>query len=202
MRWRPGSAFATARRCALDSYLALKLVHVLCAVVVAGTGAGIAFFMLMASRSASLEAIALTARHVVLADWLFTAPAVVLQFVSGVLLMERLGYSYASAWFLWVISLFCFVGLCWLPVVAIQCRLKALAESALASGRLDARFGPLMRAWTLLGIPAFAAVLAIFFLMVFKFMLVTIGNGGSHVQHCSRHSDACEQCRCKKYPGS
>ncbi len=152
----------------MDSYLALKLLHVLCAAVVAGTGAGIAFFMLMASRSHSLEAIALTARHVVLADWLFTAPAVVLQFVSGILLMERLGYSYASAWFFWVIALFGFVGLCWLPVIVIQYRLKALAESALASGRLDRGFGRLMRAWTLLGIPAFAALLAIFYLMVFK----------------------------------
>nr|WP_246187814.1 DUF2269 family protein [Nitrincola alkalisediminis] len=47
--------------------------------MVAGTGAGIAFFMFMANRSSNVAAIAVTARHVVLADWIFTTPAVLLH---------------------------------------------------------------------------------------------------------------------------
>jgi len=152
----------------LDNYLLLKMIHILSAVVVAGTGTGIAFFMFMASRSSNVTAIAVTARHVVLADWVFTAPAVVLQFVTGVLLMMRLGYSFTSTWFFLVIALFIFIGVCWIPVVLIQYKLKALADSSLNTGVLDPRFKKMMRLWTALGVPAFASILVIFWLMVFK----------------------------------
>lgn len=152
----------------MDNYLLLKMIHILSAVVLMGTGAGIAFFMFMASRTANVAAIAITARHVVLADWLFTAPAVVIQLVSGVLLMLKLGYSFTSTWFLWVIALFIFIGACWIPVVFIQYRLKSLANIALSTGVLDPNFISLMRLWTVLGIPAFISILIIFWLMVFK----------------------------------
>lgn len=152
----------------MDNYLLLKMIHILSAVVLVGTGAGIAFFMFMASRTANVAAIAITARHVVLADWLFTAPAVVIQLVSGVLLMLKLGYSFTSTWFLWVIALFIFIGACWIPVVFIQYRLKYLANIALSTGVLDPNFISLMRLWTVLGIPAFISILIIFWLMVFK----------------------------------
>jgi uncharacterized membrane protein len=152
----------------MDNYLLLKMIHILSAVVLMGTGAGIAFFMFMASRTANVAAIAITARHVVLADWLFTAPAVVIQLVSGVLLMLKLGYSFTSTWFLWVIALFIFIGACWIPVVFIQYRLKSLANISLSTGVLDPNFISLMRLWTVLGIPAFISILIIFWLMVFK----------------------------------
>jgi len=152
----------------LDNYLLLKMIHILSAVVVAGTGTGIAFFMFTASRSSNVAAIAVTARHVVLADWIFTAPAVVIQFVTGVLLMMKLGYSFTSTWFFLVIALFIFVGVCWIPVVLIQYKLKALAESSLNTGVLDPSFKKMMRLWTALGVPAFASILVIFWLMVFK----------------------------------
>lgn len=152
----------------MDSYLLLKIIHILSAVVVAGTGAGIAFFMFMANRSANAEAIAITARHVVLADWIFTAPAVVLQFVTGILLMMRLEYSFTSTWFFVVIALFIFIGICWIPVVIIQYKLKALSDFSLKTGVLDPKFKKMMRLWTALGVPAFASILIIFWLMVFK----------------------------------
>jgi uncharacterized membrane protein len=152
----------------MDNYLALKMIHILSAVVVTGTGAGIAFFMFMASRSNNINAIAVTARHVVLADWLFTAPAVIVQFVSGVLLMDVLGYSYTSKWFFTVMALFLFIGTCWIPVVFMQYKLKGLADLSMISGVLDPKFRMMMRYWTALGVPAFISVLIIFWLMVFK----------------------------------
>lgn len=144
------------------------MIHILSAVVVAGTGTGIAFFMYMANRSSNIAAIAVTARNVVLADWLFTAPAVVCQLVTGVLLMHKLGYSFSSTWFHLVIALFLFIGICWLPVLSIQYRLKSLAEDSLISGQLNPAFKKLMRYWVALGVPAFASILVIFWLMVFK----------------------------------
>lgn len=152
----------------MSMYLWLKLLHILAAVVVAGTGAGIAFFMFMVARSNNVQAIAVTARHVVLADWCFTTPAVITQFVTGVLLMRMLGWSFTSTWFIWVFSLFVFVGLCWLPVVWIQYRLRAHASEAVNTGEISAGFRKYMRWWTALGVPAFLAVLVIFWLMVTK----------------------------------
>lgn len=152
----------------MDSYFFLKLIHILCAVVIGGTGSGIAFFLWMAYRANNIPALALTTRHVVLADWVFTTPAVIGQLITGILLMLRSGYSFTSPWFLTVMGLFIFIGICWLPVVWIQYRLKHLAQQAESVGQLDAIFHYWMRRWFLLGCLAFSALLVIFVLMVFK----------------------------------
>ncbi|PXF31466.1 membrane protein [Pokkaliibacter plantistimulans] len=149
----------------VNSYLLLKLIHILSATVIAGTGTGIAFFMLMAYRSRDIHAIRVTARLVVLADWLFTTPAVMTQLLTGLALMEVMGIRYTSPWFYGVAALFVFIGLCWLPVVAIQYRLRQLSSDAEV---LPDGFHRLMRWWMALGIPAFAALLVLFWLMVFK----------------------------------
>lgn len=151
----------------MSLYLTLKFLHVLGAATLIGTGAGIAFFMLLSSRSGNRQLIAGTARLVVLADWVFTAPAVVLQFATGMLLMEVSGYSYGSPWFVAALALFLFIGCCWLPVVVIQYRLRAQAAMA-ESDDLGADFQRLMRGWIALGIPAFAAILALLWLMIAK----------------------------------
>lgn len=154
----------------MDNYFLLKMVHVLSATILTGTGIGIAFFMFMAHRSKSTEAITVIARLVVHADWVFTAPAVIIQFISGILLMQLLGYSYTSLWFISVLSLFIFIGLCWLPVVYIQYRLRSLAEN---NNALSTEFYRLMRYWIFLGIPAFISIIVIFWLMIFKPLAVT-----------------------------
>lgn len=156
----------------MDNYVVLKFIHILCSMVVVGTGAGIAFFQLTAFRSKNISAIMITTRHVVLADWVFTAPAIFGQFITGILLMRRLGYSFDAPWFLSVISLFIFIGCCWVPVVFIQYKLKAIAELAEQTGNLDQQFFRWMKIWTLLGIPAFIAIIGIIWLMVAKPMAI------------------------------
>ncbi len=152
----------------MDYYLVIKMIHILAAVVVAGTGTGIAFFMFMASRSNNIQAIAVTAKHVVLADWIFAFPAVIVQFVTGIMLVNLLNYAYSSLWFLAVISLFIFIGACWLPVIYLQYRLKHYADQAIKEGVISDSFRKTMKLWTALGIPAFIALLIVFWLMVFK----------------------------------
>lgn len=151
----------------MSTYLILKYLHVLGATALIGTGAGIAFFMLLAARSGNRQLIAGTARLVVIADWVFTAPAVVLQFATGMLLMEVTGYRYASPWFMAALGLFVFIGCCWLPVVVIQYRLRTLAVKA-EDGGLGGDFQRLMKFWIALGIPAFTAILALLWLMIAK----------------------------------
>lgn len=136
--------------------------------VLVGTGAGIAFFMFMANKSNNSQAIYITAKHVVLADWIFTAPAVTTQLITGVLLMNELNYTFNSAWFYWVIGLFIVIGLCWLPVLRIQYRLYELAKTDQNNNKVSSEFKSLMKRWTLLGIPAFIAIIIILWLMVFK----------------------------------
>jgi len=152
----------------MEYYLILKLIHILAAVVVTGTGAGIAFFMFMANRSNNPQAIYITAKHVILGDWIFTTPAVITQIITGVLLMNMQGYSFSAPWFYWVIGLFSFIGVCWLPVLRIQYKLRELAKISVDSKQVTPEFKSLMKIWTLLGIPAFIAILGVFWLMVFK----------------------------------
>lgn len=152
----------------MEYYLILKLVHILAAVVVTGTGAGIAFFMFMANRSNNPQAIYITTKHVILGDWIFTTPAVITQIITGILLMNIQRYSFSAPWFYWVVGLLTFIGICWLPVLRIQYKLRELAKISVDSNQVTPEFKTLMRTWTLLGIPAFAAILGVFWLMVFK----------------------------------
>ncbi|HEY1880921.1 MAG TPA: DUF2269 domain-containing protein [Caulobacteraceae bacterium] len=150
----------------MSLYLALKTLHILGATVLLGTGAGIAFFMLMAHRTGDPKLIAHTAGVVVIADALFTATAVVLQPVTGALLARQAGYPLFTGWLLASLVLYVFVGLFWLPVVWMQLRMRDLAREAVASNMpLPPAYHRLWRLWFACGVPAFAAVIAIVWLM-------------------------------------
>lgn len=147
----------------------LRWLHILGAAVLLGTGAGIAFFMLMAHRSGEPRIIAHTASTVIAADWIFTATAVLAQPVTGVLLALAVGWPLTSTWLLLSVLLYVAVGALWLPVVWIQYRLRALARGAAAEDRpLDAGYRRLFRIWMACGIPAFILVLLILALMVVR----------------------------------
>jgi uncharacterized membrane protein len=152
-----------------DPYIWLKLVHVIGACVLFGTGIGIAFFMWVAHRSGDPATIASTARVVVLADAVFTASAVILQPLSGAALAHVMGYSLREPWIVTSFGLYLMVGACWLPVVWIQIKLRDLASAARDAGTpLPAQYRALFRLWFFLGWPAFAGVIAIFLLMIGK----------------------------------
>jgi uncharacterized membrane protein len=145
----------------------LRWVHVIGAAVLFGTGAGIAFFMLMAQRTARADLVAHVAGTVVIADAIFTATAVVVQPITGVLLAQASGWPLSEGWIVLSLLLYVVTGLLWLPVVAIQIRIRNLArQAALENGPLPAEEKRLFRIWFACGVPAFAAVLAILWLMV------------------------------------
>ena len=151
----------------MTEYYVLKFLHVIGATVLLGTGAGIAFFMLLAHRSGDTAVIAGVARIVVIADIVFTATAVIAQPITGLLLARSVGYSLTEGWILASIALYVFTGLFWLPVVWMQARMRTLAGEAAAAGMpLPAEYHKLFRLWFAFGFPAFAAVLAIFWLMI------------------------------------
>ena len=149
------------------TYFVLKFLHVIGASVLLGTGAGIAFFMLLAHLTGRPALIAGVARIVVIADFVFTATAVVAQPITGILLVRNVGYSLLDTWILWSIILYILTGLFWLPVVWMQVRLRDLAATAARDKTaLPATYHRLFWWWFAFGFPAFAAVVAIFWLMI------------------------------------
>lgn len=148
-------------------YFLLKFLHLMGATVLLGTGAGIAFFMLVAHRSGNVAIIAGVARIVVMADFLFTATAAVFQPISGVALAWEAGYLLTEGWIVLSIALYVFIGAFWLPVVWMQMKMRDLAQAALAEGTpLPTRYHELFRIWFAFGFPAFAAMLVIYWLMI------------------------------------
>ena len=151
----------------MTAYFLLKWLHVLGATVLLGTGAGIAFFMLMAHRTGDARVIAAVARIVVIADFVFTTTAVIAQPITGLLLARTVGYALSEGWIILSIGLYVLTGLFWLPVVWMQARMRRLAEQAAAVGEaLPPDYHRLFRWWFAFGFPAFTAVLAIFWLMI------------------------------------
>lgn len=151
------------------AYGILRSLHIVGACVLLGTGAGIAFFMLLAQRTGDPRLIKHVADGVVLGDALFTATAVVLQPITGYLLARHLGWSLTEPWLLTSLVLYVVAGAFWLPVVWIQMQLRTMAGQAAEEGTaLPDRYHRMFKAWFWSGFPAFGAVLCIIWLMVTK----------------------------------
>lgn len=150
-------------------YLVAKWLHVLSSTLLFGTGLGSAYYMLSASLTRRPEAVAVVVRHVVRADWLFTTPTLIFQPLSGLYMLHLLGLPWTTRWVLWSLALYGLAGACWLPVVGLQIRMRRMAEQAVAHKQpLPARYFRDLKIWAALGIPAFVALVAVFWLMVAK----------------------------------
>jgi len=151
------------------NYLLIKWIHILSATILFGAGIGSALHMFMANSQGKIEEIYFAARIVVLADYLLTTPAVIIQLITGVLLVQMLDYRFTDFWVLWGLILYFFAGACWLPVIWIQIKMRDMAKTALESEEpLPGYFWKMDRWWIVLGSLAFPAILIVFYLMVFK----------------------------------
>ena len=154
------------------SYLFLKWLHLIGASVLLGTGLGIAFFAWFGYRRAMRigdigllrGVLALT----VIADGVFTATAAVLQPITGAAMWRMAGGEWMHPWLIAVVALYIFVGVCWLPVVVMQVRLRNRALAAQSTADLGDEFHARFRRWFLLGWPAFIAVMLLFALMLLR----------------------------------
>ncbi|MCL2714374.1 MAG: DUF2269 domain-containing protein [Alphaproteobacteria bacterium] len=154
----------------MNSYLFVKTLHILSSVLLVGTGFGSAFYLFFVNRTRSVPAIAAVSRLVVRADWWFTTPAAVFQPLSGLWLASSTAQEWTAPWLLGSLVLYLIAGLCWLPVVWIQIRMRQLSAQAAAGGaaELPPAYWRHALVWEMLGYPAFLAMLAVYFLMVFK----------------------------------
>lgn len=150
-------------------YVVVKWLHVLSSTFLFGTGLGSAFYMFFTSLTRDARATAVVVRYVVIADWLFTTPTMVLQPLTGFYLIHLAGFPWISRWIVWSIVLYVLAGAAWLPVVWMQIRMRDMAGAAAGANEpLPPRYWRLLRWWVALGVIAFAALLIVFFLMVAK----------------------------------
>lgn len=150
------------------SYLILKWIHIMSAILLLGTGLGSAFYAMRVNRSGNLHSIRFVLKNIILADWLFTVPPIVLIPVTGVWLMRINGYPFSTLWIWLSLVLFVVAGLCWMPAAILQYKMKAISEQSQDKESLPATYWKYERLWSLLGIIAFPAMIAIFTLMIFK----------------------------------
>jgi len=150
-------------------YLFIKWLHILSATLMFGTGLGSAFYKWRTDRTGNLQAIYITNRNVVLADWLFTTPSVFIQPITGFWLIHRLDLPVLEPWVMVSLILFVIAGMCWLPVVYLQIKMSDMACDALQSNQpLPPGYQRLANTWFWLGVPAFSAIIAVYALMVAK----------------------------------
>jgi uncharacterized membrane protein len=153
----------------MNEYVILKVLHIVSSTLLFGTGLGTAFFMWFTHRTGEVGAIATVARLTVCADFLFTTPAVIVQPITGYLLMRLMHFDLRNSWLQAAIGLYVFTGICWLPVVWLQWRAADMAQKAWReNSALPHAYYRYMRIWFALGWPAFLSVIAIFWLMVAK----------------------------------
>ncbi|WP_426320061.1 DUF2269 family protein [Pseudoduganella sp. R-43] len=150
-------------------YLIVKWLHVLSSTLLFGTGIGSAWYLLFAVISKNVQAIAVVTRILVIADWLFTGVTMIAQPATGFYLIHLAGFPIHTPWIKWSVVLFVIALLCWLPVVWLQMKMRDVAAEAMQQAApLPAQFWRYFRAWVVLGIPAFFAFIAVFYLMVVK----------------------------------
>ena len=150
-------------------YLVAKWLHVLSSTVLFGTGVGSAYYMLFASLTRDPRVVAKVVRLVVVADWVFTTTTIVLQPATGLWMARLAGLPLTTPWILWSFVLYFLAGACWLPVVWMQIEMRRMADDAVRRGTpLPRRYFRFLKVWTALGVPAFLALVAVFWLMVAK----------------------------------
>ncbi len=149
-------------------FLVLKLIHIVSAIILFGMGLGTVFYKIMADGSGNHDAIAMTSRHVVQADWWFTTPTVIIQPVTGILMAYQLSMPLSENWLLLTFLLYGLTGICWIPVVYLQIKMRNIATQTLAQKLpLPAQYYSYSKIWIWLGVPAFFAMMGITTLMVF-----------------------------------
>ena len=151
------------------TYLVLKYWHIVSAFLLFGTGLGSAFYKWLADRNGNIQHIAITNKHVVIADYIFTTPTIIMQPLTGLWMANMTQIPLTTPWIAISLGLYIFAGMCWLPVVYLQIKMQKMAELAVTNQtELPEKYWKYAKLWFCLGVPAFVAIMLVIFLMVFK----------------------------------
>ncbi len=129
-----------------------------------GTGAGSAFYLYLTYKKCQFSTVRDVLKLVVFADMIFTAPSVIIQLITGVMLSNLLGFTYTN-WFWVALSVSFVVFVLWIRAAFAQVRMKKLIED---KSELPAEFHRQMKIWFYLGVPSFLGAVYLYYLMVYK----------------------------------
>lgn len=146
------------------SYQILKLIHIVSATLMIGAGIGSAFYLFLSYKRFAVSTLKDVLKLVVLADSIFTAPAVVVQFITGLLLSNMLNMT-GTNWFWVVLAVSGVVLVMWLRAAYLQIELRKMLET---ENEVTPSFHHKMKVWFYLGIPSFLGALYLYYLMVYK----------------------------------
>ncbi len=146
------------------SYQLLKLIHIVSATLMIGTGLGSAFYLFLTYKRSQVSTVKEVLKLVILADTIFTTPSVIIQLVTGVMLSNLMGMTYTN-WFWVVFSVSFIVLVLWIRAAFIQIKLKKILEN---ENEIPEKFHRLMKIWFYLGVPSFLGSVYIYYLMVYK----------------------------------
>ncbi|MFT6219665.1 MAG: putative membrane protein [Rickettsiales bacterium] len=147
----------------------IEWLHIVNSTILFGTGIGSAFLMFVANRTGNIQNIYFSTRYVIIADFIFTAPAIIIQLTTGLFLMNIAGYQFDDLWLLWGFALFILIVICWIPVVLMKIKMRDLAKECLDQNtKLPKSYWKIDKWLVILGSLAFPAMLIIFYLMIIK----------------------------------
>ena len=148
----------------------LLALHLLSAVIFVGNIITAAFWKVRADRSGNLEAIALTTRTVLLADYVFTGPGIVVLLGTGIVMTGLTGWDrFQEPWLSLSLLLLIITGIIWAAILLpAQFRMARLAQQSVATGSLDPGYHGVSKRWAIFGGIATLLPIVILFLMVFK----------------------------------
>lgn len=119
--------------------------------------------------SKKVKVIAEVGPHIVRIESYLTILSALAQIATGLWMASLAEFPILTGWPGWALMLFCIAGLCWVLGVWLQHRMVDLSRTAVeTNSEFPAEYHRLFRNWTWLGLPSTAAMIGIFYLMVFK----------------------------------
>lgn len=151
-------------------YSVLKFLHILGVVILLGNVTITAFWKVLADLSDDRPVMIFAQRAVIVADWLFTIPGIVLVLVGGYGMAWVGGYDLINdSWLLSSQVLFALSGLIWLfLLVPLQVKLMRQARSSLTEPVELIRYRKDSRTWLVWGIAATIPLVAALYFMIAK----------------------------------
>jgi uncharacterized membrane protein len=151
----------------LNIWLTLHLIGVLLAV---GNIVTAAFWKVRADTSGNPAVIHYATRNVMLADYVFTIPGLILIVVSGGIMAERAGYPLSGFnWLTLSLVLFAITGIIWgVMLIPLQRKMIRISAECLTAGTVSQEYRDASRAWAIYGTIATLLPIAILYLMVMK----------------------------------
>jgi uncharacterized membrane protein len=151
-------------------YQTLVYAHILGVILLAGNITITAFWKVLADMSREVKLIAFANRAVIIADWLFTLPGIILTLGGGVSISVMGQWPlFEVSWLSWSVFWFVVAGILWMVfLIPLQIRQHRAAKLFLESGDIPLTYWRDARAWITIGLIATVPLLIILYLMVVK----------------------------------